>query len=887
MALNNGSEDAEEDEAAIADASIDYARRENEDTQVVFSRWGKAMYPTDVDYAHRPDTLSLMSLYNFKRYLRKVPLRERHHFSFLGSHPQSGTHGLVVRTSPVIPNVNVSIPSKNHARQEKREEYSFIIFLLFCPWRRIAQDHLSFSLPDFVASCDRLTSSYIANIDLLSASKEEADRLSILRRQENLAESAAFNSADDYQLPEEYSQDFIETTENWELDFTDEQLNHSALEAALQNAPEYIAEPLRVLDRLLASSPSHGAPVTGTAEERRFDASSALTSLWKKQLTTLAKLSETADDSPLNTANESTEHRCLQPYSALVSDLSSDHHWTANPQSRIMQYISSQALTDVDTCPISAAVSTFNLNQKQMSVIRLVGLQLKGCLYPDPERSETVPPLRLFVSGQGGTGKTHVINAIRHLFINEGASHLLACAAPTGVAAYNIDAPTLSSLFNFGVNADFSKFSLAKVAALREKLRLIRFLLIDEISMVSQKMLFNIHLALQSIFANNLPFGGINLIVLGDFLQLAPVRAQPLYANFPRLPDATEPWSKANIWSAITVTIKLTRQMRAAGDPAFLSVLEDARRHQLSQTSLASLQGRIIANNPQINILATEWLNAPILVNRNSLRDRLNVYKHRAHCRSTAVTEYVINALDLLDGQSLNESIKRRFLFDETHNTPGSDKALIRTDNISPKSLHISKGARVIITKNLNTKLGLVNGAPGTIHSILLPPGANPFVSAQAPGCKFLSAPPVVLFKPDKPPPHLENYTFSGLEDYPPGLIPITATGRLIKFNCPTSGSSSALLNITRYQLDLDLAYALTDYKCQGMTYTNTILDLSPPPTGSTDSNSNYVKVSRLKSLAGLLILRPFPDNVFNAPIPLDLVSQLQRENLESLASQW
>ncbi len=71
------------------------------------------------------------------------------------------------------------------------------------------------------------------------------------------------------------------------------------------------------------------------------------------------------------------------------------------------------------------------------------------------------------------------------------------------------------------------------------------------------------------------------------------------------------------------------------------------------------------------------------------------------------------------------------------------------------------------------------------------------------------------------------------------------------------------------------------------MTYPNAIIDLAEPPSGSTDSNSNYVIVSRLKSSAGLLILRPFQSHVFDMPIPLDLSAQLEREDRDSLASQW
>jgi hypothetical protein len=80
--------------------------------------------------------------------------------------------------------------------------------------------------------------------------------------------------------------------------------------------------------------------------------------------------------------------------------------------------------------------------------------------------------------------------------------------------------------------------------------------------------------------------------------------------------------------------------------------------------------------------------------------------------------------------------------------------------------------------------------------------------------------------------------------------------------------------------LDLILAYALKDYKCQGKTYTHAIIDLRTPPGPLPDGNSAYVLLSRLTSLNGLLILRPFSIDVFQQqPLAQSLLDQSAKEN--------
>ena len=110
--------------------------------------------------------------------------------------------------------------------------------------------------------------------------------------------------------------------------------------------------------------------------------------------------------------------------------------------------------------------------------------------------------------------------------------------APTGVAAVNIEGNTIHSALSIPVDSDHCKevpqLSDKKRSILRNKLSDLCVLVIDEVSMVSNKLLLFIHQRLVQIFGccYNLPFAGKTVIVCGDFYQLPPVMAKPIYAEF-------------------------------------------------------------------------------------------------------------------------------------------------------------------------------------------------------------------------------------------------------------------------------------------------------------------------------------------------------------------
>ena len=148
-------------------------------------------------------------------------------------------------------------------------------------------------------------------------------------------------------------------------------------------------------------------------------------------------------------------------------------------------------------------------------------------------------PLHMFVSGVGGTGKSFLINMIRTLMSRmwaSGTTDSTTCAvtAPTGLAAFNVGGVTIHRLLQLPIEhegraAGYWRLGKDALKVMRASISQLRLLMIDEESMVSSLNLAYIHLHLNEIFARDVWFGGVNLLFVGDILQLPPVNAAPVF----------------------------------------------------------------------------------------------------------------------------------------------------------------------------------------------------------------------------------------------------------------------------------------------------------------------------------------------------------------------
>ena len=136
------------------------------------------------------------------------------------------------------------------------------------------------------------------------------------------------------------------------------------------------------------------------------------------------------------------------------------------------------------------------------------------------------PPLRMIVSGTAGTGKSYLIHCLRLLL-----QHQLCVAAPTGVAAFNIDGHTLHSLLSLPTRGDFKDLEGERLNKLQQSFSAIWYMIIDKMSMVGRKTLSQVDRRLRQAFPHHAEevFGGCFCLLFGDFGQLPPVMNLPMY----------------------------------------------------------------------------------------------------------------------------------------------------------------------------------------------------------------------------------------------------------------------------------------------------------------------------------------------------------------------
>ena len=144
--------------------------------------------------------------------------------------------------------------------------------------------------------------------------------------------------------------------------------------------------------------------------------------------------------------------------------------------------------------------------------------------------SHTAEQLRMYIGGMGGTGKSQVIKALQELFMIRKEGKKFIMLGPTGPSAVQINGFTYHSMLSLGWSN--AKTGIEKA---RENIEGVEYIFIDELSMVSCLDLYRISECLSmctGVYTK--PFGGINIILAGDFAQLPPVdtNGHALYSRF-------------------------------------------------------------------------------------------------------------------------------------------------------------------------------------------------------------------------------------------------------------------------------------------------------------------------------------------------------------------
>lgn len=156
---------------------------------------------------------------------------------------------------------------------------------------------------------------------------------------------------------------------------------------------------------------------------------------------------------------------------------------------------------------------------------------------------EEIKPIYLFLTGGGGSGKSHLVKTIYHTLVktfrrivNNPELPTVLLMAPTGVSAINIEGTTINTGLAIPkeTGENLPAMSDQKKTQIRVLLSELKLIIIDEVSMVSNITLLHIRQRLKDIFGSNSSqlFAGISIIAVGDLYQLPPIHRKPNFHSF-------------------------------------------------------------------------------------------------------------------------------------------------------------------------------------------------------------------------------------------------------------------------------------------------------------------------------------------------------------------
>ncbi len=205
----------------------------------------------------------------------------------------------------------------------------------------------------------------------------------------------------------------------------------------------------------------------------------------------------------------------------------------------------------------------------------------------------------IFLTGRAGTGKTTFLHNLK-----KESPKRLVVVAPTGVAAINAGGVTIHSFFQLSFGPQLPEYQVAESENqggksfgkrfTREKINIIKsmdLLVIDEISMVRADLLDSIDATLRRFRNKNLPFGGVQLLMIGDLQQLAPVVKEDEWQLLSKHYDTPYFFSSQALRQSNYVSIELQWVYRQK-DEDFIRLLNKIRDDQLDQTAIETLNRR-------------------------------------------------------------------------------------------------------------------------------------------------------------------------------------------------------------------------------------------------------------------------------------------------------
>lgn len=315
------------------------------------------------------------------------------------------------------------------------------------------------------------------------------------------------------------------------------------------------------------------------------------------------------------------------------------------------------------------ALPPLTLNFQEISVDGLTLSLEQKKLFSRFENTQS----HLFITGKAGTGKSVLLQ-----YIKLNTKKKIVVVAPTGVAALNVGGQTIHSLFMFPpsfINIDSLRISPKNSKILKN----IDTLVIDEVSMVRADLMDGIDYILRKARGNDLPFGGVQLLMFGDLYQLPPVVNESDLIQYFNDKNGGFYFFNSLAWNGTDLEIYELNTIFRQTDEHFKIILNSLRNGELSDEHLESLNKRSNSRAPEKGVITLATTNATVFQINHS---RLSSLRDTPHSFSA-----------IIDGSL------------DSYSYP------------TESTLVLKKGAQIMMLKN-DSKKHWVNGSLGTIESV-------------------------------------------------------------------------------------------------------------------------------------------------------------------------
>lgn len=302
----------------------------------------------------------------------------------------------------------------------------------------------------------------------------------------------------------------------------------------------------------------------------------------------------------------------------------------------------------------------------------------------------------LFVIGAAGTGKSRLIEEMRY-YIQQHTPKNIVVTATTGIAAYNINGLTINSFMGMGTGEQNIEVLVKRIRCkppVRDRIRNVDVLVIDEVSMMSAELFEKVNAICQTIRRSAALFGGIQVVLSGDLMQMLPVfnkNVKLFQEQDTRLIFESKVF-RTYFNNDNTVVL---RQNFRQSDKVFLALLNRLRVGEHSKDDIDILMSRLLS---KLKVSSEETRDIVHLVASNRQAQEINMknldqIKEKGKDYKTTYFEGGDTEL----AKELKKELQNQFV----------QKGI--------NEIQLKKNARVMLLKNLSVEEGLVNGSVGTI----------------------------------------------------------------------------------------------------------------------------------------------------------------------------